>query len=331
MPRDDTDLLVEFDPATSDGMPLVSLGADELAVKDLPPREFLLDPILRRKGLAMLYGPRGLGKTHVALGIAWAVATGASFLRWKASRPRRVLYVDGEMPAGDIQERLRLLGTAPPGLRFLLADLQDGAIPDLGSPPGQAALERHWQADAAPPDLLVIDNLSSLIGMINDNDAESWSAMQSWLLRLRRRGISVLLVHHAGKGGQQRGTSRREDVLDMVLALRRPSDYRAKDGARFEIHVEKARGLFGDATEPFEARLQTDSAGRPMWSWTAVQDAEFDRAVELFNDGVSAVDAAEELGISRASAYRLRKRAQERGLVAAADRVSPSLPLGIET
>ena len=57
-----------------------------------------------------LYGPRGLGKTFVALGIAWAAASGASFLNWTASRPRRVLYIDGEMAAVDIRERLRLLG-----------------------------------------------------------------------------------------------------------------------------------------------------------------------------------------------------------------------------
>jgi RecA-family ATPase len=50
----------------------------------------------------MLYGQRGLGKTHVALGIAYAVASGGAFLRWRAPVPRRVLYVDGEMAAVDI-------------------------------------------------------------------------------------------------------------------------------------------------------------------------------------------------------------------------------------
>ena len=47
--------------------------------------------------------------------------------------------------------------------------------------------------------------------------------MQRWLLSLRRRGKGALLIHHAGKGGQQRGTSRREDVLDTVIALRGPT------------------------------------------------------------------------------------------------------------
>ena len=100
-----------------------------------------------------------------------------------------------------------------------------------------------------------------------------------------------------------------------MLALRRPSDYQAKDGARFEIHVEKGRGLFGPTTDPFEAQLQTDMQGRPVWSWKPVTDAEFERAISLFADGVSATDAAEELGVSRATPYRLRKRAIAEGHV----------------
>jgi hypothetical protein len=59
----------------------------------------VLDPIIPEKDLVMLYAARGTGKTHVALDIAYAVATGGSFLKWQAPKPRRVLLVDGKMPA----------------------------------------------------------------------------------------------------------------------------------------------------------------------------------------------------------------------------------------
>lgn len=64
--------------------------ARDLMAADLPERRMLLDPLLTTKTLVLLYGPRGLAKTFVAMGIAWAVASGGSFLGWRASKPAHV-------------------------------------------------------------------------------------------------------------------------------------------------------------------------------------------------------------------------------------------------
>src|SRR4029078_10845957 len=69
----------------------------------LPPRRMVLNPILPERGLGMLFAARGIGKTHVALGMAYAVSCGGQFLRWNAERARNVLYVDGEMPQHALQ------------------------------------------------------------------------------------------------------------------------------------------------------------------------------------------------------------------------------------
>ena len=287
-------------------------SAEKILTANLPPRELLLDPILSTKTLAMLYAPRGVGKTHMALGIAWAVASGGSFLKWQAERPRKVLYIDGEMPVADIQQRLRLLGSAPPELRFMMADMEPEGLHDLGKWDARKLLRASW---GKTPDLLVLDNLSSLVGKSTD-DPDAWNGLQDWLLTCRRDGIAVLIVHHAGKDGQQRGTSRREDVLDVVVALRRPADYEPKDGARFEVHFEKARGIFGDGADPFEARLQTDGCGVAHWQWQPLSVSELNRAVPLFKEGLSLSEVAEALGISKTSSHRLRRRAMEMGVLA---------------
>src|SRR5256885_6672235 len=164
------------------------LHAVDLLPANPPPREFILEPILAQKSLALLYGPRGLGKTFVALGIAWAAASGESFLGWRASRPHRVLYIDGEMAAVDMQQRLRLLGSAPPTLDFMILDLQRGVPPDLGYIEGLAKLIRSW----GDPELVVFDNLSSLAGF-KTGDADCWNELQRFLLIQRKRGRAVLL------------------------------------------------------------------------------------------------------------------------------------------
>ena len=45
---------------------------------------------------------------------------------------------------------------------------------------------------------------------------------------LRKAGRAVLMVHHANKQGLQRGSSRREDMLDLVMALHRPRGWKPR-------------------------------------------------------------------------------------------------------
>jgi putative DNA primase/helicase len=131
--------------------------------------------------------------------------------------------VNGEMPLVSLQERLRAIatsmGTEIPnhGFRMLAADQVETGI-NLSTEKGQQSLEPLLEKI----DLLILDNLSTLCTTGSESAGEAWVPMQNWLLRLRRQGVSVLLVHHAGTNGRQRGTSRREDALDTVIALRRP-------------------------------------------------------------------------------------------------------------
>jgi putative DNA primase/helicase len=286
------------------------LDLKEFLALEIKPREKLLDPILQEKGLALLYAMRGIGKTFAALGIALAVASGTKFLKWTAPKPRRVLLVDGEMPAAALQERLASIVASasdidldPSNLKILAADLIDtGGVGNLASPDAQNELDQ-WLDGV---DLLILDNLSSLTAVVRDNDAESWGPIQKWLLKLRRRGIAVLIVHHAGKGGQQRGTSRREDVLDTSISLRRPADYSPAEGARFEVHYEKHRGFYGADAEPFEAKLEVRD-DRAVWTTRKLEDVNRTRVEALLAEGWTIRDIAEEMGLSKSKVERIKK------------------------
>jgi len=272
-----------------------------------PARGLLLAPWLPQKGLAMLAAPRGLGKTHVALNVAFAVATGGSFLRWRADAARRVLYVDGEMPAVSLQERLARIvdhspaKLAPDALAFLAADQCEFGLPDLSTPEGQALLRPRLE----PFDLIVLDNLSTLCRSGRENEAESWGHVQAFALELRRANKSVLFVHHTGKGGAQRGTSKREDVLDSVLLLKRPEDYQPGQGARFIVEFDKARGFTGDAAEAFEAALDP---GTGLWSMKPATESRDAQIRELKEQGLSNRDIAKETGISKSTVNRVLQR-----------------------
>jgi hypothetical protein len=328
------------------GERLRPIDITDLIALDLPPRGMVLDPIIPEKGLAMLYGARGVGKTRVAHGIGYAVATGSSFLRWQAPRPRRVLLIDGELPQADLRQRaiqaaaaadppslkLRRTGTEPVEALFtealaetggrlpergwfpiISSDRVDRGVGNLGSPLVQAEVE-CWLDGV---ELLILDNLSSLTVGVRENDGDAWAQIQDWLLRLRRRGISVLIIHHAGKHGGQRGTSRREDVLDTSFSLRQPSDYTIDQGARFEVHIEKGRGLAGDRARPFEAQLDL-TGGKAAWIVKDAEEAVRIRVAALLAAGMSVREIAEETGTNRSAVHRLKQRLEREAKTAEA-------------
>jgi len=289
--------------------------ADFLSL-DFPPRENLLAPWLPRQGLCMVYAPRGLGKTHFSLGVSYAVASGGTFLSWNAPAPRGVLFLDGEMPGVVLQERLaRIVASndkepAAP-LRIVTPDLQARGMLNLSDPVEQAALEPFLDG----VDLIVVDNLSTLCRSGKEAEGESWLPVQEWALRQRAAGRSVLFVHHSGKNGEQRGTSRREDVLDTVIALRRPCDYSPDQGACFEVHFEKARGIYGEETKPFEAALTTGSDGLQTWTTKKLEESTAEKVARLLSDGVPQHEIAEMLGLSKGAISRAKKRAESMGLI----------------
>jgi putative DNA primase/helicase len=307
-------LKVQVVPPPEPPARLKTVTAAELMTLNIPPREMVLGPVLPEKGLMMLYSKRGTGKTFLGMSMAYAIATGGKFLMWSAPKPRRTLYVDGEMPANALKERMAAIAAGSQGempddgyFRFLAADLQEVGMPDVATAEGQARIEQEMD-DA---EVLILDNLSTL-ATGKENEGDEWLPVQSWLLSLRRRGVAVVLIHHAAKGGQQRGTSRREDILDTTVALRHPEDYNPTEGARFEVHLEKARGIHGDEAAPFEAALAYRD-GAAVWTTRTLEDATMLRVITLTNEGLSAREIATEIDTSKSRVNRLQAKARELG------------------
>jgi hypothetical protein len=289
--------------------PVAPLDAWTFINLEITARQYVVEPWLPEKGLAMIHAKAGIGKTWLALYLAHAIATGGRFLKWSCPRPLRVLYLDGEMSASEMQERLGSIFTTQDGAsKFQLVsfDIYDGPVPNLASEEGQQRVKPA--IDLA--DVVIIDNLSCLVADNGRSDAETWDSVQPWLLTLRRSGKTVIMLHHSGKSGAQRGTSKRADPLVAVLCLSRPPDATSADGARFIVTFEKARRSLGKIGEPFEALL-TDGA------WTMAEDSrdQLDVVVDLTLDGKSIRKIAEICGLPKTRVNRLQKIARTRDVV----------------
>ena len=283
-------------------------------------REWLLYPFIQQKGTAMLYAKTGIGKTFLALSMALAISVGKSFLKLVGEKPYRVLYIDGEMAADEVQERIKAIslgfGIDPfknENLYIWTSDRQDNYVmPSLINPKGQKMVDDFLETTHI--DLLIFDNLSVLCNGIRENDADSWARFQDWLLSLRRRGYSVLEIHHGGKNGDFRGNSKMQDILTYTMDLKRPDIYKKSEGARFEIHLGKTRGLCNEDIEPYEARLVEADNGGLEWIASGVRSvkseckaAQMQQAGELSAQGKSTREVAEIMGIGKSKAANLIK------------------------
>ena len=285
--------------------PYTTICVNDFIEEDIPPREYLLRPWLPKAGIAMIFAARGIGKTYIALEIAYTIASGGNFLSWGALKEAKVLYMDGEMSAVDLQGRVKIIqksrrNLAPDMLTIMTPEKQTKGMPDLGDLRSLNALKPLL----IDYDLIVIDNISTLCRSGNENEAEGWAITQDFALWCKASGKTVLFVHHAGKGGQQRGTSKREDVMDTVVALERPKDYKASEGVRIEWHFTKARGFSGPDAEPLEIKMEISDDGVNDWSYSTIEDVTDKRILELQDEGLTQTEIAEELGMNKSTVCR---------------------------
>lgn len=298
---------------------------------DIPERKSLL-PWLPEGGLGMVSAMRGLGKTFFGLSLANSLTSGERFMRWEVSTPTGVLYVDGEMALGEMRERLTKFVYQNPAHPLVLLSHQrfyqeferDLYITDLET---QEALFRLLDKMPAVR-TIIFDNLSSL-STIREDKSDDWrNCLLPFFIGCRRRNVAVLMVHHCGRSGDQRGTTAREDHLDVSIKLSKPTDHDNQQ-AYFKVEFTKARNCFGDDVEPFTAKLVADKEGRLNWTVASIAQSNKDRLIALITEcgkeGISVTEAAKELDVSHALVSGFKAQLINEGVIQ--DRQARNAPM----
>ena len=270
----------------------VVLTLEEFFAQQIPDHAMLLGPI-HEQDVGFLAAWRGTGKTLFNLSVSVAIASGIDFLGWEAPSPRPVLYIDGEMPFPLLRAHLDTVIKTfrpfapknqqfdPAYLRILTPDVQpDGLLPSLATKGGRQRMD-DILGDAA---LVVYDNLSCLVGGNAENDVEEYWPIREYQQSIRRRGIASILVHHAGKGGDQRGHSGKQDLLDLSILLEPPAERERASGAKFKLRFDKVRR---DLPWLRDLDVELKRGDPPEWSHRTIGEAVDEIVHKLSEDGHS--------------------------------------------
>lgn len=295
------------------------LTAEQLEALVIPPRPALLDQWLCEGDLGYIYAPRGVGKTWLAMALPGAISTRSPLGLWQAgeeappaappaaSSPEDtpvtpeedpaptpapapshipVLYVDGEMALKHSKYRARGLDLSKVHhLHHEHLFNQSGTAVNIGEPEDrqrltQALIEQGYR-------VLILDNLSSLASGIDENKGTDYEPLANWLLDLRRRKITVIVIHHAGRNGMMRGHSKREDACSWIIELRNARQ-ETDPGAKFISHFAKPSRNTGDPLPDLLWHFTTDKAtGITDIKCELSIESEYDQFVQHVCEGVT--------------------------------------------
>lgn len=293
-----------------------TVSGSALQDMQIPERETLLSPFFRAGDYGIVFAPRGVGKSWLSLMISKVLTEGGKLgSHWEAPVGKNVLYLDSEMNLYDLQKRCQQLAIRNDQFHLLshevvFTESEDKLSLNLADPIQQDALKEHCLAEDI--DVLILDNLSTAFKGLNENESDSWEQVSPWLLELRRHGIAVVLVCHAGRNGNIRGTSRREDMAHWILSLEE-SDTGQEEGHEFKTRFTKQRNCTASDVPALAWTMKQGEDG--MVITTATIDLR-GQMLDLIRGGMtSATDIGIELEKGKGTISKWAKKAKEEGKI----------------
>jgi hypothetical protein len=316
---------------------------------DYPNPKFLLDPIVREKTVVQISGDYGAGKTQFGIKLAICFSSGLNFLEWKnKTEPRPVLYVEGELPAVDIRDRivsmtdgLDDINNLNEGkeLKFKSQNLFLLTLDDLdmngfkfgferlavtnnedGAAKGRILIEntcKKIKERTGKFPILFLDNISALTS-IDENKAPDWSGLVQWFMRLKTMGIVIIYFHHLGKStGTASGSNMALRLVDTHLIMRKlppksQFDMKGKN-VQCSIEFDKCRNFGGKQSKPFILTCSNEG----LWKKYPMLDQTDFLIISCLNEGKSVKDMCEDnpSQLKEKTVYRRIAKLKKEGVI----------------
>lgn len=224
------------------------------AVEDLltlPDPDWLVNGVIQRNTLGLIYGPSGCGKSFLALDLAHHLALQRPWFGHEVDQRAGVLYVAAEASGGIVKrvkafrQHHQLAENTCSSLWFIRSPV------DLLAPKTVDDMEITWAAWANNFEVIVFDTLSRCLPGGAENQPEVMTTAVDTLDRIRDRlDATIIVVHHSPLSDRDRprGHSSLYAAADTAITIDHIGDIRTatlkyqrdgEEGARFAFKLKQ--------------------------------------------------------------------------------------------
>ncbi|MBL6841649.1 MAG: AAA family ATPase [Pelagibacterales bacterium] len=297
---------------------------------DFPQPSYIIEPLVSDQSIVQIVGASGVGKTMFGLAIAGAISTANGLLGMASvGGARPILYVEGELPASDIQIRVNGMFNAierkcDPNMFYVSSLQQQLKVNDKGFTPIQteqglieienAIVEIKKRTGKMP--VVFIDNISCLASGLKENDADAWSPIINKFVKWKNMGSTVFYFHHLNKGNDSSGSTMQHRTIDMVIRMRKPDN-------KQKIKTFEDKGVQAIVDFP-KWRLHDNSkyAAEHMlicedWKWQKLPVLTSDEAdiIKMVNEGLDVKEMSEKVSLAEKTIYKKIKKLKDEGVI----------------
>ena len=239
-----------------------------------------MDNVFSTSNISVVVGDSDAGKTLFIRGIAVALSSGVGFFQFEKSQPRSVYIINAEQDAEKSEGYTKRVMDSLE-IKTIPALLFDCSILDANLPddmPNFDIFTPQWQEyllrEIAHGSVVMVDNLlSTSLKNVNGNKI----AQEMTLLagKLRKKQITLIIVHHTGSTGESLGTSALESLSQNFITIHK-GEGKSDGGVNAVVTFRKIKSYPKLRGKAYAARLPyaaPDEQGGP-WEFTNTDEQE---------------------------------------------------------
>ena len=225
--------------------------------KDYKKNDFIIENLMKSRGLYCLVARPKVGKSLFALQLANSVATENSFLGFKTIKSP-TLYISTEMNHTQILDRINIMNLQFDDTNFFLRE-QEPNERKLNYMDLQVDFQKF--ANEYNGKLVIIDMMYG-IDMNNGYDINNYQDTGQYLIPKFRElcqkyNFTILLIHHLNKSNTSLGSTAIDGSVDGMLILKEDThiknkiilEYESRDYEGFELILKRNENLIFEKSE----------------------------------------------------------------------------------